>query len=109
MTKEKINFNVSADLKRNIERLASYHGKTLTAFMLDVCNFIVKANNAKITEQAAREKEPINFGGNFSGNKKNKNKNKKKSGKAQGNSELKTNSADSVSVSDNIPETSTDS
>lgn len=60
---DKINFNISPILKRDIERLASSHGKNLSAFMLDVCNQLVKANADRIKEQALREKEPINFGG----------------------------------------------
>lgn len=59
---EKINFNVSPNLKRNVERLASSYGKTLSAFMLDVCNQIVKVNADRIKEQAEREKQPLNFG-----------------------------------------------
>lgn len=71
---EKINFNVSPTLKRDIERLASSYGKNLSAFMIDVCNVLVKNNTARIKEQAAREKEPINFGGDV---KTAKNKTKK--------------------------------
>lgn len=59
---DKINFNISPDLKRDIERLAMTHGKTLSAFMVEVCNELVKINAARIKEQAQREKEPINFG-----------------------------------------------
>ena len=59
---EKINFNVPANLKKDIERLASSHGKTLSAFMLDVCSILVKNNAERIKAQAQREKEPINFG-----------------------------------------------
>lgn len=59
---DKINFNISPDLKRDIERLASSHGKTLSAFMLDVCNILVDNNKDRIREQAEREKQPINFG-----------------------------------------------
>lgn len=59
---EKINFNISPNLKRDVERLANTYGKTLSAFMLDVCNKLVKANADRIQEQAQREKDPINFG-----------------------------------------------
>ena len=59
---EKINFNVPPSLKRDIECLASSHGKTLSAFMLDVCSILVKNNSARIREQKKREQEPINFG-----------------------------------------------
>ena len=71
---EKINFNVSQTLKRDIERLASSYGKNLSAFMIDVCNILVKNNTARIKEQALREKEPMNFGGDV---KTTKTKNKK--------------------------------
>ena len=73
MATEKINFNISPTLKRDIERLANSYGKNLSAFMIDVCNILVKNNAARIKEQAAREKEPINFGGNVT-TKKNKSK-----------------------------------
>lgn len=73
---EKINFNVSPTLKRDIERLSSSYGKNLSAFMIDVCNVLVKNNTARIKEQAAREKEPINFGGDVK-TAKNKTKNTK--------------------------------
>ena len=59
---DKINFNISSDLKHDIERLANSHGKTLSAFMLDVCNILVESNKDRIREQAEREKQPINFG-----------------------------------------------
>jgi len=42
--------------------------------MIDVCNILVKNNTARIKEQALREKEPINFGGDV---KNTKNKTKK--------------------------------
>lgn len=71
---EKINFNISPTLKRDIERLASSYGKNLSAFMIDVCSVLIKNNMARIKEQAAREKEPINFGGDV---KNTKNKTKK--------------------------------
>jgi len=58
---EKINFNVSPDLKRDIERLANSHGKSLSAFMLEVCNILVDCNKDRIKEQADRERDPINF------------------------------------------------
>lgn len=61
---EKINFNISPKLKKDIERLASSYGKTLSAFMLDICNQLSKANADRIKQQALREQEPINFGGN---------------------------------------------
>ena len=61
---EKINFNISPKLKRDVERLACSHGKTLSAFMLDICDQLSKANADRIKEQAQREQEPINFGGN---------------------------------------------
>lgn len=78
---EKINFNVSPDLKRDIERLANSHGKTLSAFMLDVCKILVDSNKDRIKEQAEREKQPINFGGNVqtAKSKKTRAKAKKKS------------------------------
>ncbi len=60
---DKINFNVPADLKQDIERLAMTHGKTLSAFLVEVCNELVKANRDRIKEQTEREKQPINFGG----------------------------------------------
>ena len=60
---DKINFNISPGLKRDIERLACSHGKTLSAFMIEVCNILVKTNKDRIKEQAEREKQPINFGG----------------------------------------------
>lgn len=59
---EKINFNVPANLKKDIERLAATHGKTLSAFLVDVCSILVTNNRERIQEQAQREKEPINFG-----------------------------------------------
>jgi len=59
---EKINFNISPKLKKDIERLASSYGKSLSAFMLDICNQLSKANADRIKQQAQREKEPINFG-----------------------------------------------
>ena len=59
---DKINFNISPDLKRDIERLACSHGKTLSAFMIEVCNFL-ETNRDRIKAQAEREKQPINFGG----------------------------------------------
>ena len=59
---EKINFNISPKLKKDLERLASSYGKTLSAFMLDICNQLSKANADRIKQQAQREKEPINFG-----------------------------------------------
>lgn len=59
---DKINFNISPDLKRDIERLAMTHGKTLSAFMLEMCNILVDNNKDRIREQALREKQPINFG-----------------------------------------------
>ena len=62
---DKINFNVPADVKRDVERLACSHGKTLSAFMLGVCQQLIKANIDRIKEQALREEEPINFGGNI--------------------------------------------
>lgn len=67
---EKINFNISPNLKRDIERLASSHGKSLSAFMLDVCKILVDSNKDRIKEQAEREKQPINFGGNVQKPKK---------------------------------------
>lgn len=62
---DKINFNIPADEKRDIERLVSSYGKTLSAFMLGVCQQLIKANTDRIKEQALREEEPINFGGNI--------------------------------------------
>ena len=59
---EKINFNISPKLKKDVERLACSHGKSLSAFMLDICNQLSKANADRIKEQALREQEPINFG-----------------------------------------------
>lgn len=60
---EKINFNVPAKVKQDIERLAISHGKTLSAFLCEVCIILVNANAERIKAQAQREKEPINFGG----------------------------------------------
>ena len=59
---EKINFNLPPKLKKDIERLANSYGKSLSAFMLDICNQLSKANADRIKAQALREKEPINFG-----------------------------------------------
>lgn len=59
---EKINFNISPKLKKDIERLASWHGKSLSAFMLDICNTLAKANADRIKEQADHEKQLVNFG-----------------------------------------------
>ena len=59
---DKINFIISPDLKRDIERLACSHGKTLSAFMIEVCNILVESNRERIKAQAEREKQPINFG-----------------------------------------------
>ena len=62
---DKINFNISPELKRDIERLACSHGKNLSAFMVEVCNILVTTNRDRIREQAEREGQPINFGGSI--------------------------------------------
>lgn len=75
---DKINFNISPELKRDIERLAHSYGKTLSAFLLDVCKTLVDSNKDRIKEQTEREKQPINFGGNVQTTKPKKTRTKTK-------------------------------
>lgn len=58
---EKINFNIAPSLKSDIEFLAYSHGKTLSAFMLEVCKFLVSNNKERIERQKQLAAEPINF------------------------------------------------
>lgn len=83
---DKINFNVSPNVKRDIERLANTHGKTLSAFMQDVCKILIDSNKDRIKEQAEREKQPLNFGGNVT-TKKTRSRNKKLAQKADDSNE----------------------
>ena len=64
MATEKINFNVSPNIKRDIELLASSHNKTLSAFMIEVCNILIESNKDRIQKQFELANQPINFGGN---------------------------------------------
>ena len=59
---EKINFNVTPALKKEVELLASSYNKNLSVFMVEVCTHLVKNNAQRIKEQKARASEPINFG-----------------------------------------------
>ena len=60
---EKINFNVPADLKADVEALAQSYGQTLSSFLVKACERLVQVNAQRIQEHKARASEEINFGG----------------------------------------------
>ena len=77
---EKINFNVTPALKKEVELLASSYNKNLSVFMVEVCTHLVKNNAQRIKEQKARASEPINFGGELDNKTAKKNKKSSKGG-----------------------------
>ena len=57
----RINFVVTPATKKAVEVLARSTGKSLSAFMVHVCERLITANKSRIDEQAEREKADLNF------------------------------------------------